>query len=69
MLIVFLFIRLVVAQDYNTDVNPEYAIKGNSALLKCAIPSFVADFVSVTAWVTSENKAFYPSQDYGKEIL
>ena len=27
---------------------------GNDVILKCSIPSFVADFVSVTAWVTSE---------------
>ena len=52
-------------QDYDTDVNKEYTIKGNSALLKCAIPSFVADFVSVTSWITNDNEAFYPSENYG----
>lgn len=25
-------------------------IRGNSAVLKCSIPSFVADFVSVVSW-------------------
>lgn len=26
-------------------------MKGNSGILKCLIPSFVADFVEVTGWV------------------
>lgn len=25
-------------------------IRGNSAVLKCSIPSFVADFVAVVSW-------------------
>ncbi len=27
---------------------------GNAALLKCSIPSFVADFLHVTGWIDSE---------------
>lgn len=37
-------------QFYQTEVNNEYVIRGNSAVLKCSIPSFVADFVSVVSW-------------------
>nr|XP_015838883.1 PREDICTED: Down syndrome cell adhesion molecule isoform X11 [Tribolium castaneum] len=53
-------VRAVVAQFYDTDVNKEYAIRGNAAILKCQIPSFVADFVSVVSWHTDQNENFYP---------
>ncbi|XP_045473862.1 Down syndrome cell adhesion molecule-like protein Dscam2 isoform X48 [Harmonia axyridis] len=53
-------VRAVVTNFYDTDVNKEYAIRGNAAILKCQIPSFVADFVSVVSWHTSQNENFYP---------
>ncbi|XP_049833917.1 Down syndrome cell adhesion molecule-like protein Dscam2 isoform X6 [Schistocerca gregaria] len=43
-------VRAVVQQFYQTEVNNEYVIRGNSAVLKCSIPSFVADFVTVVSW-------------------
>ncbi|XP_057660492.1 cell adhesion molecule Dscam2 isoform X13 [Diorhabda carinulata] len=54
-------VRAVVAQFYDTDVNKEYAIRGNAAILKCQIPSFVADFVSVVSWHTDQNENFFPN--------
>lgn len=55
----------VVSQFYDTDVNKAYVIRGNAAILKCEIPSFVADFVSVVSWHTDQDETFYPSNDYG----
>ena len=46
--------HLAVSQSYNTETHNEYVVLGNDAILKCNIPSFVGDFVSVTGWVTSE---------------
>lgn len=57
---------LVVQQLYDTDVNKEYAIRGNSAVMKCVVPSFVADFVTVVSWHTDDGEEFFPSGDYGK---
>lgn len=54
-----------MAQYYDTDVNKEYAIRGNSAILKCAVPSFVADFVKVLSWHTDQGEEFVPGDDYG----
>ena len=45
----------------------EYVIRGNSAIFKCNIPSFVGDFVSVTSWSTDHGEHFYPSNRYGNE--
>lgn len=59
-------IAAVVSQYYDTDVNKAYVIRGNAAVLKCEIPSFVADFVSVVSWHTDQDETFYPTAtDYG----
>ncbi|ROT84149.1 Down syndrome cell adhesion molecule [Penaeus vannamei] len=62
-------VRAVVAQHYETEVNNEFVIRGNSAILKCHIPSFVADFVSVQAWVDNDGTAIYPSESYDGKYL
>lgn len=58
----------MVAQYYDTDVNKEYAICGNSAILKCVVPSFVADFVKVLSWQTDQGDEFVPGDDYGTSV-
>lgn len=55
----------MVQQYYEAEVVSEYVIRGNTAVLKCNIPSFVADFVRVEAWVGSDASVYVPSQDYG----
>lgn len=55
----------MVNQYYEAEVVSEYVIKGNTAVLKCNIPSFVADFVKVEAWVASDGTQFLPSNDFG----
>lgn len=42
-------------------------IDGNDALLKCKIPSFVADFVSVVNWEDDKQNILYPNKNYGNE--
>lgn len=48
----------MVTQNYITEAENEYVIRGNSAIVKCKIPSFVADFVSVDSWI-DENDTTY----------
>jgi Down syndrome cell adhesion protein 1 len=52
---------LVATQQYKTGSGEEYVILGNDALLKCNIPSFVADFVSVHSWEDSEASIYHLS--------
>lgn len=61
----FQFASAVVNQHYGVDILMEYVIKGNSAVLKCSIPSFVADFVKVEAWVDETGNELVPSENYG----
>lgn len=49
----------VVPQDYLAEVNNEHVILGNAAILKCGIPSFVADFARVTGWFEEISGANY----------
>lgn len=46
----------MVAQFYVTEAENEYVIRGNSAVMKCKIPSFVADFVSVESWLADDGR-------------
>jgi len=47
-----------VQQFYESEVNNEYVIRGNAAVLKCSIPSFVADFVQVVSWQDEEGQLY-----------
>lgn len=58
----------VVTQYYEADVNKEHVIRGNSAILKCLIPSFVADFVEVVSWHTDQDETYYPDNKYGLSL-
>lgn len=42
----------------------EYVIKGNAAILKCSIPSFVADFVQVVSWVDDSGEEILTTKDF-----
>lgn len=53
---------LVVSQFYESQVYDEYVIKGNAAVLKCNIPSFVSDHVEVVEWVDS-NELHYTKDE------
>lgn len=55
MLMLLLLSSTVVTQFYITEAENEYVIKGNSAVMKCKIPSFVTDFVQVEAWINAED--------------
>lgn len=44
----------MVHQSYEPRVIDEDVLRGNSVIVKCLIPSFVADYVHVVEWVTEE---------------
>lgn len=63
------FCAAVVFQHYDVDFHKAYVIRGNAAILKCEIPSFVADFVEVVSWHTDQDETFYPSENYGSFLV
>ena len=42
----------------------ETVILGNDAIMKCSVPSFISDIVSIKAWVDSEGNDFRPRQSF-----
>lgn len=44
----------VVSQAYTVHLVEENVLRGNAAILKCLIPSFVTEYVSVASWIISE---------------
>lgn len=40
------------------EVNNEHVIRGNNALLRCNVPAFIVDFVSIALWMDSEGESF-----------
>lgn len=57
----------VVNQYYEAQVYDVFVIKGNAAVFKCNIPSFVADHVEISNWEDSQGGRYLPQPtDYGK---
>lgn len=65
LLLVYFHDDLVVNQQYDSEIIKEYVIRGNAAVLKCSIPSFVADFVYVESWIDEEGTVYKHSDSYG----
>lgn len=48
----------------------EHVLRGNTAVIKCHIPSFVADYVFVSSWLENDNEEIYPNNaNYGTQAL
>ncbi|XP_049290893.1 Down syndrome cell adhesion molecule-like protein Dscam2 isoform X1 [Anopheles funestus] len=43
-------VRAVVHQHYQIRVNDEFVLNGNAAILKCLVPSFLQDFITIESW-------------------
>ena len=46
----FNFCTTVVHQYYEAQVYDAFVIKGNTAIFKCHLPSFVSDHIDVISW-------------------
>ncbi|XP_069972795.1 cell adhesion molecule Dscam1 isoform X4 [Penaeus vannamei] len=54
-------IRAVVVGDYEVQVYDQLVMAGNTAVLRCAVPSYVREYVTVTSWVHDDSFNIYPS--------
>lgn len=48
-----------MSQFYESEADNEYVIKGNNVVVKCEVPSFVADFLQVTEWIDSDGTQYH----------
>ncbi|KAK3921050.1 Down syndrome cell adhesion molecule-like protein Dscam2 [Frankliniella fusca] len=53
----------VVLQSYEVAVVSQPVSRGNAAVLRCAVPSLVKDYVTVTSWLQDQSFNIYPSKD------
>lgn len=57
-------VRAIVKQHYDVIVRDTYVFTGNTAVLKCEIPTFVKNQISITSWVQDSLFNIYPSSSY-----
>ncbi|XP_035901263.1 Down syndrome cell adhesion molecule-like protein Dscam2 isoform X46 [Anopheles stephensi] len=62
-------VRAVINQHYQPEILTEYVIRGNSAILKCSIPSFVSDFVRVESWIDEDGIELVQSDSYDGKYM
>lgn len=60
----------MVNQLYTVNVMDESVLRGNTAILKCHIPSFVSDYVFVSSWTSDggDEYSINANHVYGIEI-
>ncbi|XP_070159734.1 cell adhesion molecule Dscam2 isoform X3 [Polyergus mexicanus] len=54
-------VRAVVTQRYDPEVQSPSSFLGNNVLIRCNLPSFVRDHVTVTSWLQEPVFNIYPS--------
>ncbi|XP_051153615.1 cell adhesion molecule Dscam2 isoform X40 [Leptopilina boulardi] len=63
-------VRAAVSQYFEAQVYDVFAIRGNAAIFKCQVPSFVADYVEVADWIDSNGGKYYTKEiDDGKYLV
>lgn len=55
----------MAAQHYDTDINKEYVIRGNAAILKCVLPSYLSDYLDIVSWKIDDEEMNYNDKQYG----
>ncbi|XP_075546074.1 cell adhesion molecule Dscam1-like [Dermacentor variabilis] len=58
-------VRAAVNQEFDVQVYDEFVIKGNTGVLRCQIPSFVKEYVTVTSWVRDDGLVVHADTDSG----
>ncbi|XP_058055436.1 cell adhesion molecule Dscam2 [Anopheles bellator] len=56
-------VRAVVQQNYQIRVNDEFVLVKNTAILKCLVPSFLQDFLSIDSWDVDDQTITMDSDD------
>lgn len=52
-------------QYFEVQVYDVFVMRGNTAIFKCQIPSFVSDHVDLMEWISTENDTYKFGNDYG----
>lgn len=55
-------------QYFEVQVYDVFVMRGNTAIFKCQIPSFVSDHVDLMEWISTENDTYQFGNDYGAKL-
>lgn len=58
-----LFSPTVVKQYFEAQVYDVFVMRGNTAIFKCNLPSFVSDHVDLLEWISTENTTYKHGED------
>ena len=58
-----------MTQGYNTYVNQGLVIRGNDVIMKCDLPSVVADLLDVVNWIDNQDNVFSMIDNRGKYVI
>jgi len=61
-----LFFFAVVTQRYEPEVQSPGGFLGNDVIIRCNVPAFVKEHVTVTSWLQEPSFNIYPSAVSGK---
>lgn len=56
-----IYIFSVVSQYYEAQVYDMFVIRGNTAIFKCSVPSFMSDYVYVESWEATNGEKYFTS--------
>ncbi|XP_023233546.1 Down syndrome cell adhesion molecule-like protein Dscam2 isoform X2 [Centruroides sculpturatus] len=59
-------VRAVILQNYEIRSFDEFVLRGNMAVLRCPIPSFVSDYVRVSHWERNDSFFITPTTGDGR---
>ncbi|CAL1264725.1 unnamed protein product [Larinioides sclopetarius] len=48
-------VRGVIKQRFNPQVYDDFVVRGNTAVLRCHLPTFVKEYVSVDSWIRNDD--------------
>ena len=57
------FFFSVIDQHYDVSVYDEFAISGNTAILKCQVPSLIKQFIITESWIRDSNLEISATND------
>lgn len=59
-----------MSQYYEAQVYDMFVIRGNTAIFKCSVPSFVSDYVNVDSWEATNGETYFTltNADHGSYI-
>ena len=58
-----------VIQYYEIEADNEYVIRGNAVVMKCKIPSYISDFISVESWLDTDNNTYNQNASEGVNLF